>query len=268
MSAPILIVGAGKMGTALIRGWIKAGLGPITAVDPNPSSQLQKLEGPSLIADFKQVPAEGWRACVVALKPQVLRSEAAKLKPIAAAGTLMISIAAGTGTAFLEKQWGSKARIVRVMPNMPGAIDRGITALFAASNATPADKTLAKSLLAAIGQTVWLKNEGQIDAATAVSGSGPAYVFALVVAMTKAGIAAGLPEETAALLARATVTGSGALLDADARDAAQLARDVTTPGGTTEAAFKILMAKEGGLESLLTRAVAAAKLRAEEITKS
>jgi pyrroline-5-carboxylate reductase len=268
MSAPILLVGAGKMGTALIRGWIKAGLGPITAVEPNPSTPLQKLEGPSLLADFKKVPHEGWRACVVALKPQVIRVEAAKLKPIAVAGTLMISIAAGTGADFLEKQWGSKARIVRAMPNTPGAIDRGITALYAAPNATPADKTLAKSLLSAIGQTVWLKHEGQIDAATAVSGSGPAYVFAMVDALAKAGIAAGLPDETAALLARATVIGSGALLDADPREAAQLARDVTTPGGTTEAAFKVLLAKEGGLEALLTRAVAAAKARAEELTKN
>jgi pyrroline-5-carboxylate reductase len=268
MSAPILLVGAGKMGTALIRGWIKAGLGPITAVEPNPSAALQKLDGPLLVSDFKKVPHEGWRACVVALKPQVLRAEASGLKAIAAAGTLMISIAAGTGVAFMEKQWGTKARIIRAMPNTPGAIDRGITALYAAPNATAADRTLAKSLLSAIGQTVWLKHEAQIDAATAVSGSGPAYVFALVDALAKAGIAAGLPEETAALLARTTVIGSGALLDADPREAAQLARDVTTPGGTTEAAFKVLLAKEGGLEALLTRAVAAAKTRAEELTRS
>ncbi len=267
MSAPILLVGAGKMGTSLIRGWIKAGLGPITAVEPNPSAHLQKLEGPLLAPDLKHVSHEGWRACVVALKPQVLRGEAGKLKAIASAGTLMISIAAGTGVEFLEKQWGPKARIVRAMPNTPGSIDRGITALYAAPNATPADRTLAKSLLSAIGQTVWLKQECLIDAATAVSGSGPAYVFALVDALAKAGVAAGLPEETANLLARATVTGSGALLDADPRHAGQLARDVTTPGGTTEAAFKVLLAKDG-LEALMTRAVAAAKARAEELTRS
>ena len=267
MSAPILLIGAGKMGTALIRGWIKAGLGPITAVEPRPSAHLAKLEGPTLVSDLKRIPHEGWRACVVALKPQVLRGEAGKLRPIAAAGTLMISIAAGTGTAFMARHWGHKARIIRAMPNTPGAIDRGITALYAADAATREDRALAKSLLSAIGQTVWLKREELIDAATAVSGSGPAYVFALVDALAKAGVAAGLPPETAAVLARSTVAGSGALLDADPRDAGQLARDVATPGGTTEAAFKVLLAREG-LQALMTRAVAAAKARAEELTRS
>ncbi len=267
MSAPILLIGAGHMGTALIRGWIKAGLGPITAVEPNPSARLQKLEGPNLVDNLRHIPRERWRACVVALKPQVLRAEAAKLKSIAASGTLMISIAAGTGVAFMAKQWGHKAHIVRAMPNTPGGIDRGITALYAAPTATREDKALAKSLLSAIGQTVWLKREGLIDAATAVSGTGPAYVFGLVEALTAAGVAAGLPRATSAVLARATVAGSGALLDADKRDAGELRRDVTTPGGTTEAAFKILLAKDG-LEALMTRAVAAAKARAEELTRS
>ena len=267
MSQPILLIGAGKMGSALIKGWIKAGLGPITAVEPNPSAKLQKLEGPLLSADLAQVPLQDWRACVVALKPQVIRAEATKLKAIARTGTLMISIAAGTSVGFLAKHWGPEAHIVRAMPNTPGAIDRGITALFASPAATSADKTLAKSLLSAIGLTVWLKREEQIDAATAVSGSGPAYVFVLVDALAKAGIAAGLPPEAAAVMARATVAGAGALLDADPRDAAQLARDVATPGGTTEAAFKILLAKDG-LEALMTRAVEAARTRAEELTRS
>jgi len=267
MSSPILLVGAGKMGTALIRGWIKAGLGPIFAVEPNPSAQLRKLEGPDLIDNLERIPRERWRACVVALKPQILRAEAAKLKSIAGSGTLMISIAAGTSVGFMAKHWGRKTRIVRAMPNTPGAVDRGITALYAAPTATAQDRALAKSLLSAIGQTVWLKREALIDAATAVSGSGPAYVFAMVEALTAAGVAAGLPRATSAVLARATVAGSGALLDADKRDAAELRRDVATPGGTTEAAFKILLAKDG-LEALMTRAVAAAKARAEELTRS
>jgi pyrroline-5-carboxylate reductase len=254
------------MGRALIRGWIKAGLSPITAVEPNPSPQLKRLKGPNLISDLRHLPRARWRACVVALKPQILRAEAAKLKSIAGSGTLMISIAAGTGVAFMAKHWGRKTRIVRAMPNTPGGIGRGITALYAAPTATARDRTLAKSLLSAIGQTVWLKREALIDAATAVSGSGPAYVFALVDALAKAGIAAGLPPETAAVLARATVAGSGALLDADPRDAGQLVSDVATPGGTTEAALKILLAKNG-LEALMTRAVAAAKARAEELTR-
>ena len=266
MSAPILLIGAGHMGSALIRGWIKAGLGPITAVEPNPSPQLRKLEGPNLVGELRRIPRQRWRACVVALKPQILRAEAAKLKSVAGSGTLMISIAAGTSVGFLAKHWGRKARIVRAMPNLPGAVDRGITALYAAPTATTQDRGLAKSLLSAIGQTVWVKREALIDAATAVSGSGPAYVFALVEALAEAGVAAGLPRATSAVLARATVVGSGALLDADKRSAAELRRDVATPGGTTEAAFKILLAKDG-LQALMMRAVAAAKARAEELTR-
>jgi pyrroline-5-carboxylate reductase len=255
------------MGTALIRGWIKAGLGPITAVEPNPSPRLKRLEGPNLVADLRHIPRVRWRACVVALKPQVLRAEAAKLRSIAVSGTLMISIAAGTGVGLMTKHWGRKARIVRAMPNTPGGIDRGITALYAAPTATARDRALATSLLSAIGQTVWVKRETLIDAATAVSGTGPAYVFGLVEALAAAGVAAGLPRLTATALARSTVTGSGALLDADPRDAADLRRDVTTPGGTTEAAFRILLAKDG-LTALMTRAVLAAKARAEELSRS
>jgi pyrroline-5-carboxylate reductase len=266
MSAPILLIGAGKMGTALIRGWIKAGLGPITAVEPNPSTRLFKLEGPNLVSDLRHVPHQRWRACVVALKPQVLRAEARRLRSIACSGTLMISIAAGTSVGFMARQWGRKARIVRAMPNTPGAIDRGITALYAARTTTTRDHKLATSLLSAIGQTVWVKREYLIDAATAVSGTGPAYVIGLVEALAAAGVAVGLPRATSMLLARTTVAGTGALLDADPRDPAELRRDVTTPGGTTEAAFKILLAKDG-LEALMTRAVAAAKSRAEELTR-
>lgn len=266
MSTPILIIGAGKMGTALIRGWVKAGLGPITVVEPKPSETLKAVPGLTLLPDLSAVDTNGWRACVVALKPHILRAEAAKLTAIAAAKTLMISIAAGTPVALLKSHWGAGAAVVRAMPNTPGSIARGVTALYAGGEVGAADRDFAGSLLSAIGETVWVANESLIDAATAVSGSGPAYIFALVEAMTKAGLAAGLPEETAALLARATVTGSGALLDADPRETAALIRDVATPGGTTEAALKVLQA-EDGLAALMTKAVAAAKARAEELAK-
>ncbi|HEY0282130.1 MAG TPA: pyrroline-5-carboxylate reductase [Rhizomicrobium sp.] len=261
---PILIIGAGKMGSALIKGWLKNGLGPILAVEPNPSPALRKLKGLKFVSAVEAVPLRRWRACVVALKPQILKTEALRLKPIAALGVPMISIAAGTGERFLAKAWGAKARIVRAMPNTPGAIGRGITALHAARGASAKDRKLAETLLAALGQTVWVKNEALIDAATAVSGSGPAYVFALAEALAKAGEAAGLPRATAERMARATVAGAGALLDADTRPAAELRRDVTSPGGTTEAALKILLADDG-LSALMTRAVAAAKQRAEEL---
>jgi len=266
MRTPVLIVGAGKMGTALIRGWTRVGLGPITAVEPNPSDALKET-CVKIVPSLETVPVENWRAAVVALKPHVLRHEASKLRSIAGNGALMVSIAAGTDTALLHHAWGGTVSIVRVMPNTPGAIGRGISGLYAVPGVSAADRDFAQTLLAAIGQTVWLEEECLIDAVTALSGTGPAYVFALVAAMAKAGEAVGLPAETATRLARATVSGAGALLDADPRPADALIRDVATPGGTTEAALKLLLAA-GGLPELMAKAIAAAKTRAEELARS
>ncbi len=263
-NSSILLIGAGRMGSALIRGWLEGGLGPVVAVEPNPSAALRRLKGLSFVSGIDQIPRRRWRACVVALKPQILKTEAARLAPIAASDTLMISIAAGTSVKFLAKQWGKQVRIIRAMPNTPGSIGRGISALYSAPKATAKNKKLADALLAALGQTLWVKSEMLIDAVTAVSGSGPAYVFALTEALAAAGQAAGLPRSTAEHLARATVCGAGALLDADSRPPGDLRRDVTSPGGTTEAALKILLA-DNGLQALMTRAVAAAKKRAEEL---
>ncbi len=176
----------------------------------------------------------------------------------------MLSIAAGTNTATLRNAWGRRARIVRAMPNTPGAIGHGITALYAAKGTTAKDKVLAERLLAALGETVWVKREADIDAVTAVSGSGPAYVFLLAEALAAAAQAEGLSRSLAEKLARATVAGSGALLAADPAPAAELRRAVTSPGGTTEAALNILLAKNG-LVPLLRKAVAAARKRAKEL---
>ena len=252
------------MGGALATGWSAAKLGPIVVVEPHPSATLRKLKDLRFVSTIEDLPAKRWRACVVALKPQILRTEAQRLKAVASAGTPMISIAAGTSIGFLAKQWGKKARIIRAMPNTPGAIGQGITALYAARSGTAKDKALAGSLLAALGEIVWVKSESLIDAATAVSGSGPAYVFALTEALSMAGEAVGLPRAVAAELARATISGAGALLDTDKRSPTELRRDVTSPGGTTEAALKILLAQDG-LSALMKRAVAAAKKRAEEL---
>ena len=173
----------------------------------------------------------------------------------------------GTGTDLLHRHWGAGAAIIRVMPNTPGSIGRGISGLYAAPGVIAADRDFANTLLAAIGQTVWLDDEGLIDAVTGVSGSGPAYIFALVEAMTAAGEAVGLPKATAAILARATVTGAAALLDADPKSTGELIRDVATPGGTTEAALKVLQAPDG-LPALMTKTVVACKARAEELARS
>ncbi len=267
MAQPIILVGAGNMGGALLKGWCEAGIGPILAVEPSPSPQLVALARKRHIALFSHstsIDSLAARACVVALKPQILKSAAAGLAPIAQSGALMISIAAGTTTQNLRAAWGAKARLIRAMPNTPGSIGRGITALFAAKGATEKDKALADTLLAALGQIVWVKAERDIDAVTAVSGSGPAYIFLLVEALAAAAQAEGLPRPLAETLARATVAGSGALLDADPAPAATLRRNVTSPGGTTQAALDILMAKDG-LEPLMRRAIAAARRRAQEL---
>jgi pyrroline-5-carboxylate reductase len=265
---PIVLIGAGRMGQALLAGWAQRGIAPLLAVEPSPSNQLRRFAKKHHVALFARadsIASVRAAACVVALKPQVLKSEAPRLRAIAGSGAVMISIAAGTNTATLKKAWGAHARIVRAMPNTPGAIGRGITALYAATGAGAKDKALAKKLLSALGQTLWVKRESDIDVVTAVSGSGPAYVFLLVEALAEAGVAEGLSRAMAQTLARATVAGSGALLDADPARAEILRRNVTSPGGTTEAALHVLLARNG-LSPLLRRAVAAARRRARELS--
>lgn len=267
MTTPLLLVGAGRMGGALLKGWIARKAGPIIVVEPKPSPALKSLakkKAIALVAAPSQVKAKKLSACVVALKPQILKHEAPVLAEFARSGALMISIAAGTDTRLLFQAWGKKARIVRAMPNTPGAIGQGITGLFAAKGTTGADKRKATALLSALGETVWVAKEDLIDSVTALSGSGPAYLFLMAEAMTEAGIAEGLPREQAEKLARATVAGSGALLAADKSAASALREAVTSPGGTTQAALNVLMADDG-LKALMKRAIHAARLRAEEL---
>ena len=170
----------------------------------------------------------------------------------------------GTSVAAMSKAWGKKARIIRAMPNTPGAIGAGITGLFAAKGATAADRKRAAALLSALGATEWVSREELIDSVTAVSGSGPAYLFLMAEALTEAGVAEGLPRAQAEKFARATVAGAGALLAADKSPAGALREAVTSPGGTTAAALSVLMADDG-LTALMKRAVKAARKRAEEL---
>jgi len=262
----ILLIGAGRMGSALLKGWLKSGAKSIQVVEPKPSPELRKLARAKKIALFaapSQVKAKP-SVCVVAIKPQVLKGEAAALAGFAARGALMLSIAAGTSIEALTKAWGRKARIIRAMPNTPGAIGAGITGLYAARGVTRADRKRAVALLSALGQTEWVTKENLIDSVTAVSGSGPAYLFLMAEALTEAGIAEGLPRAQAEKFARATVAGAGALLVADRSPASALREAVTSPGGTTAAALSVLMADDG-LVKLMKRAVQAARKRAEEL---
>ncbi len=268
MSKPgaILLIGAGRMGSALLKGWMVQGVGPILVLEPNPSAALKALAKYKKIALAKTLPEKSGKisVCVVAVKPQILKNEAPQMARYADDGALMVSIAAGTHTKRLTKAWGGKARIIRAMPNTPGAIGQGITGLYAGANATAADRKLADRLLSALGETLWVSTENLIDSVTAVSGSGPAYLFLMAEALTDAGVAQGLSRDQAEKLARATVSGAGALLAADKSPASKLREAVTSPGGTTEAALKVLMARDG-LSPLMKRAVAAAAKRAKEL---
>lgn len=266
--SPVLLIGAGRMGQALLEGWLQADLGPVVAVDPMPSPALRALARTHALTICREIEAvfdQPARAAVVAVKPQILKTLAPSLRPIAGKGVPMVSIAAGFNTKAMGRAWGAQASIVRAMPNTPGAIGQGITALYAPARTPPAARKLAETLLGALGQTIWVKREAQVDAATAVSGSGPAYVFLLVEALTAAAVAEGIPAQDAARFARQTVVGAGALLAADKSAAAELRRNVTSPGGTTEAALSILMDKDG-LARLMARAVAAAAARARELS--
>ena len=254
------------MGSALLKGWLAKGVKSITVVEPKPSAQLRALAKKKQFALVAAPSAARGKpsVCVVAIKPQVLKGEAGTLAGFAQNGALMISIAAGTSVAALVKAWGAKVRIIRAMPNTPGAIGAGITGLYAARGVTAADKKRATALLSALGTTEWVNRETLIDSVTAVSGSGPAYLFLMVEALTSAGIAEGLSKVQAEKFARATVAGAGALLAADKSPAGALREAVTSPGGTTAAALAVLMADDG-LTALMKRAVKAARKRAEEL---
>jgi pyrroline-5-carboxylate reductase len=254
------------MGGALLKGWVAQHFRPIAVIEPNPGNPLRQLaraNGVPLWKDAGEIAKSSVAACVVALKPQVLRTEAVHLRPAAQSGALMISIAAGTSIATLRKAWG-RATIVRAMPNTPGSIGKGITALYAPRTVRTESRDLAERLMSGLGETFWVSREDWIDTVTAVSGSGPAYVFLLAEALAQAARKEGLPRGVAERLARATISGAGALLDAEPRAPSQLRADVTSPGGTTEAALQVLM-KNDELQKLMSKAVAAARNRAEEL---
>ncbi len=269
-SGTVLLLGAGRMGGALLKGWLAGdAFAEIRVVDPSPSALLRNLSRDGKIAwdtNFDGPGTPKFDAAVLATKPQILKTQGSVLRQLGETGTLILSIAAGVPTAALSQMCGGATRIVRAMPNTPGAIGKGITALYASPAVSQADRDLAAKLVGALGESLWLADEALMDAVTAVSGSGPAYVFLLAEVLAQAGIAQGLDEDTAKRLARATLTGAGALLAADARAPETLRQEVTSPGGTTEAALKVLMG-EPGMAELFQRAIAAATERGRELGK-
>ena len=262
----VVLAGAGKMGGAMLSGWLAQGLGArhLAVIEPHPSQEIREHLAGGVRLNPSPQDAGDIAAFVVALKPQAFREAGPGLKPYVDAATLVVSIMAGTTIASLAEVLGG--HIVRAMPNTPAAIGRGITVAVAAKDVSAAQRETADGLLRATGSVEWVNEEGLMDAVTAVSGSGPAYIFLLAEELARAGIAAGLPEALAIKLARETVAGSGELLHRSDLAAATLRQNVTSPGGTTAAALEVLMGKDG-LQSLLTRAVAAATKRSQELAK-
>lgn len=262
----IVLAGAGKMGGALLDGWIGSGIAAdrVVALDPFPSDDIRAIAAKGLRLNPPATDVGKVAALVLAVKPQMFGEAAPRLKSLIAPSTLVVSIMAGVTIAGIERACGGA--VVRAMPNTPAAIGRGITVAVPATSVTPAQRDLADGLLRAAGKVEWVSDETLMDAVTAVSGSGPAYIFLLAEELARAGVAAGLPAELAMRLARETVAGSGELLHRSDLDAATLRKNVTSPGGTTAAALDVLMSNDG-LQPLMTRAVAAATRRSKELAK-
>lgn len=272
LGGSIFLVGAGRMGGALLKGWLAQGVEPgrIFVQEPSlPDDIAASIASRGIVTGTPPVLPEPPAVMVLAVKPQVMDEALAGISACAGPRTAILSIAAGCRIADLAKHFPEGTAIVRAMPNTPAAVGRGISALYANAAATPEQARLCETLMAAVGETVWLDDEGSMDAVTAVSGSGPAYVFLLTECLADAGMAAGLSAELAAKLARATVSGAGELLRQTNLDPAELRRNVTSPGGTTAAALRVLMGEEserkGPLAELLRRAVEAASRRSREL---
>jgi pyrroline-5-carboxylate reductase len=266
VAATIVLIGAGKMGSAMLDGWIALGLAPsrVAVIEPQPSAEISALAARGLKLNPAPRAVADPAVIVIAVKPQSAAEVVPAAAPLVGPSTVVVSIMAGQRLASLERALPAGSAVVRTMPNTPAAIGRGITVAVANARVSPPQRDLAQRLLAAIGAVEWVDDEGLLDAVTAVSGSGPAYVFLLAEALAQAGAAAGLPADLAERLARATVAGSGELLHRSPLDAATLRRNVTSPGGTTEAALALLMGKDG-LGPVMQQAVAAATRRSREL---
>ncbi len=260
----LVLLGCGKMGSAMLQGWLTRGVdaASVHVIDPFPSDWL-KATGVSINGAIPAAPA----VVLIAIKPQMMAEAVPQLAEDANPNTVFLSVAAGTAISFFEAKLGKDIPIIRAMPNTPAAIGKGITAIVGNAVSTEAHLDLAEGLLSAVGQVVRLSSEDQIDAVTGVSGSGPAYVFHLIETMAAAGVAEGLSPELAMSLAKATVAGAGALAEAAEEDPAQLRVNVTSPGGTTAEALRVLMDENTGFPPLLKRAVKAATQRGRELSK-
>jgi pyrroline-5-carboxylate reductase len=267
LSGTLVLVGAGKMGGAMLEGWLKGGAeaSRIVALDPAPPPEVKALieaAGIRLNPDVSTI--RDAEAVIIAVKPQLMEGVLPGVVSLKASKPLILSVAAGKTIASFEHHFGADAAVIRTIPNTPAAVGRGITAMAANPHVSPAQMALARSLLEAVGEVVTVENEAMIDAVTAVSGSGPAYVFYLTECLAAAGEKVGLPKDLAMQLARATVAGAGELMRQSGTEAATLRQNVTSPKGTTYAALQVLMA-EDGMQPLFDKAIEAATRRSREL---
>ncbi len=264
MTGPLVLFGAGRMGGALLQAWVRQGLdGPVTVVDPHPADWLTALgRKGSVSLNPESVPIAG--TLVLAVKPQFMSDVLVQAQASVGADTLVLSVAAGTRIDAIRAGCGGRGRHIRVMPNTPALVGKGMSVLCAEAGIASADRQAAERLFAAVGKTAWLANEDLMDAVTAVSGSGPAYVFLLTETLASAGVEQGLEADLALELAMATVAGAGEMMWQGQGAPDQLRVNVTSPGGTTAAALDILMA-DPGMKALLSNAVAAATKRGKEL---
>lgn len=267
LPGPLMLIGAGKMGGALLDGWLNFGFDPagIVVIEPQPTPAISGLVARGLQLNPNAAALTKAAGVVIAVKPQAAAEALATAAPFIAASTVVVSIMAGRTIQSLGQGLAHGCALVRAMPNLPAAISRGIT-VAVARDAKPEQRRLADRLLSATGPVEWIEDEALMDAVTAVSGSGPAYVFLLAEALAHAGVQAGLPPKLAEKLARVTVSGAGELLHQGNVDAASLRENVTSPGGTTAAALAVLMGPNG-LAPLMTRAVAAATDRSRQLAR-
>ncbi len=269
MPGTLLLVGCGKMGGALLSGWLdRKAAERYHVIEPGPGAEgFKGKPGVEIHAGSESLPADLVPDVVIlAVKPQTMTTALPAYRPFAVKGAVFLSIAAGKTLGYFARHLGAQAAVVRSMPNTPAAIGRGIAVLCASPTVSAPQKELCGALLAAAGEVGWVEDEGLIDAVTGVSGSGPAYVFLMIECLAKAGVESGLAPDLAMRLARATVAGAGELARLSPESAATLRENVTSPGGTTRAALDVLMGAEG-LEALMVRAVAAATRRSRELAE-
>jgi pyrroline-5-carboxylate reductase len=268
LTRPLILIGCGKMGGAMLNGWLESGIaaGGVYVVDPMGGGPFKGRAGVTVVAGADEVPDDlNPEVIVLAVKPQQMDALLADYRRFTGPSCLFVSIAAGKTIGYFEKHLGADAAIVRAMPNTPAAIGQGITVACPNGNADEGQVALAERLLRAVGEAASVTDEALIDAVTALSGGGPAYTFLLMECMAKAGAAAGLPEDLAARLALVTVAGAGQLALASDEPPAKLRENVTSPGGTTLEALKVLMRDGDGLPDLMVEAIAAATRRSKEL---